>query len=402
MKSKFSNKGPSQWTLLKDINSLLIFFCSFFMAMGIYLLAPVIPEIMSFFKVNETRVGLVISLFTFPTIILSPIIGSLADRYGRKIFLVGGMLLYGVSGTLPGFLNFTFNSLLVTRAMQGIGFAAIMPLTVAVLGDIYEGSKEVAAQGIRNFFIGIGGFLFPLLGGTLAVLGWNYPFLFYLLAIPFAFIIWRYLPETTKKTNKGNSINLKFAFQELKILKNSFIIMVLICSLIRFFLSIGIITYLPILLVKKLTVNIALVGLILGVMQFFKSVASLQVGNVVSRWGLITPFIFCFFIYGLGSFILPVSSSITLIFILMAIMGIGDGILAPLQKSLITQNVPAKHRAAIVSINASLQGIGRTVSPIILGIIMVNYGFYWVFWSMTLITTIPVTYFLLNKRSMNN
>lgn len=103
MKSKPSNKVSSQWTLLKDIISLIIFLCSSFIAMGIYLFAPVIPEIMFFFKVNETRVGLVISLFTFPTIILSPIIGSLTDRYGRKIFLAGGMILFGVSGTLPGF-----------------------------------------------------------------------------------------------------------------------------------------------------------------------------------------------------------------------------------------------------------------------------------------------------------
>ena len=158
------------------------------MGMGVNMVAPVIPEIMSFFKVNEVRMGLTMSLFTLPTIILSPIIGSLADRYGRKIFLAGGMLLYGISGVLPVFLNFSFNSLLVNRAIQGIGFAAAMPLTVAVLGDLYDGSKEVAAQGIRAFFMGAGGFLFPLLGGTLAVvLGWNYSFLPFLLAIPFAF-----------------------------------------------------------------------------------------------------------------------------------------------------------------------------------------------------------------------
>ena len=104
MKSKPPNKGSSQWALLKDINSLIIFFCSFFMGMGVHVIAPAIPEIMSFFKVNEVRVGLIMSLFTFPTIILSPIIGSLADRYGRKIFLVGGMLLFGISGALPVFL----------------------------------------------------------------------------------------------------------------------------------------------------------------------------------------------------------------------------------------------------------------------------------------------------------
>lgn len=74
--------------------------------------------------------------------------------------------------------------------------------------------------------------------------------------------------------------------------------------------------------------------------------------------------------------------------------------MAPLHKSLITQNVPAKNRAAIVSINASLQGIGRIVSPIIIGIIMINYGLYRAFWSMTLIAALPMLYFLLKKRNM--
>jgi len=398
MKSKPPNKSFSQWILLKDINSLIIFFCSFFMGMGVHMVAPVIPEIMSFFKVNETRVGLIMSLFTFPTIILSPFIGSLADKFGRKIFLAGGIFLYGISGTLPVFLNFNFNFLLVSRAIQGIGFAAAMPLTVTVLGDFYDGSKEVAAQGIRTFFLGVGGFLFPLLGGTLAILGWNYPFIFFSLAILFAFLMWRYLPESTEQCNKKNPINLKYFLEELRIIKDFYILMVLISSLIRFFLSIGITVYLPILLVNRFTENLALVGLILGIRQFFKSVASLQVGNIVSRWGLITPFIFGFFVYGLGSFLIPISLSIIPIFFLMAILGIGDGIMAPLQKSLITQNVPDKHRAAIVSINASLQGIGRTISPIILGIIMINYGLYWTFWSMTIIAIIPMIYFILKKK----
>ena len=97
--------------------------------------------------------GLIMSLFTFPTIILSPIIGSLADRYGRKIFLAGEIFLFGISDALPVFLNFSFNSLLVNRVIQGIGFSVAMPLTVTVLGDLYDGSKEIAAQGIRTFFM---------------------------------------------------------------------------------------------------------------------------------------------------------------------------------------------------------------------------------------------------------
>ena len=152
MKSKPPNKGSSQWSLLKDIHSLIVFLCTFFMGMGVHVVAPGIPEIMSSFKVNEVRVGLVMSLFTFPTIILSPIIGSLTGRYGRKIFLAGGMLLFGISGALPVFLKFSFNLLLVTRVIQGVGFAASMPLTIAILGDLYDGNKEVAAQGIRTFF----------------------------------------------------------------------------------------------------------------------------------------------------------------------------------------------------------------------------------------------------------
>lgn len=399
--AKLKNKDALQWNLLKDRSSMIVFLSSFFMAMGSLMITPVIPEIISFFKISEVKASLVISLFTFPTIIISPVIGSLADSYGRRIFFSLGMLIFGIAGVLPVVLKLGYNCTLFFRTIQGIGYAAVMPLTITVLGDLHEGSQEVAAQGIRAFFIGMGGFIFPLLGGTLAAFGWNYPFLCYSITIPFAYFIWRNLPESNKYVSV-NTGNKRFILNELMVIKNSHIlIVVLISNLIRFFLFFGVKVYLPILLVNRFEITLAMAGLILGIMEFIKSITSFQVGFIANKWGLITPLIFGFLAYGIGSFILPISPSVAIIFFIMMLLGLGDGILAPLQKSLITQNVPDEKRAGIVSINASLQTIGITISPIIVGIIMVNYGLNWAFWFLTIFASISLFYFLLKKEQFN-
>lgn len=395
-----SSPHPSIWALLKNINCTIVLFGTFLMAMGIHLINPIIPEIISYFKISELKAGLVISLFTFPTIVLSPIVGGLADKYGYKKFLLIGISIIGIFGILPVFFNISFNYLLVIRTMQGIGFATAMPLTIAVLGDLHVGNQETAAQGMRNFFLSAGGFLFPILGGALALLGWNYPFICFSLMIPFAFIIYRYLPEPIKKNNK-EPINLKYFVNGLAGIKDPYIILGIVSSLLRFFISDGVRFFLPIFVVMKFTLNLSLVGFMLGFLQIVKTFTALLTGNIVAYLGIKKAFIGGFLMYGLGCFLIPIVPSVIMLFFLMVILGISDAILSPIQKSFITQNTSKKNRGFYVSILTSMQGIGRTASPIALGIIMVNFGLYWSFWSMAIISLIPVFQFLIKIKGKN-
>ena len=123
---------------------------------------------------------------------------------------------------MPLFFKISFNILLIIRVVQGIGFAAITPLTIAVLSDFQEGNQEISAQGMRNFFLSAGGFLFPILGGALAAVSWNYPFACYALLIPYALMLYHFLPEPTKNNNK-KVFNLIYFIKELTEISNPYI-----------------------------------------------------------------------------------------------------------------------------------------------------------------------------------
>ncbi|MBI2988271.1 MAG: MFS transporter [Deltaproteobacteria bacterium] len=88
---------------------------------------------------------------------LAPLFGIVADLYGRRLLLAWGLLLFGLSGTAIAFAP-TFGWVLTLRAVQGIGFSAVIPLTIVLIGDLLEGDSEVSGQGLKVFlekFIGL-------------------------------------------------------------------------------------------------------------------------------------------------------------------------------------------------------------------------------------------------------
>ncbi len=386
-----------QLKLFKDNRSVVLFMTSFFLIMGSQLLVSVIPEFMLVFNVNESSAGLIISFFTLPPIFLSPFIGKYAGIYGRKIFMVSGTLLFGIAGLIPAVLEPSFKILLIFRLLQGIGFAAAMPLTITLIGDLYESSEEVAAQGFRVFFIGMGGFIFPIVGSSLAAVKWNYPFFSYLIAIPFAYFIWTYLPDFNREEVDTDKSGI---WQGLKLLHNPALFMVLMAGLIRFFLAFSIRVYLPFFIINKFGSSLVMGGILVGLMAITISIVSFQAGLIAEKLGMIKPVIMGFSVFAFFNIILPFSPSIFFVFILTLLLGLGDGFLVPFQKSLVTQNVSKEIRATVVSFNSSMQAIGKTISPVT-GLIVIKFGLNWAFWSMALVALVPLIYFILNRELYN-
>ena len=109
--------------------------------------------------------------------------GVTADRYGRRPLLLGGLLLFGGAGTAVAFAP-SFGWVLALRALQGVGFSAVIPLTIVLIGDLLEGRREVSGHGLKVFIDRVGEVVLPPLGGALALVGWRWPFLAYAAAIP--------------------------------------------------------------------------------------------------------------------------------------------------------------------------------------------------------------------------
>ncbi|NOR74604.1 MAG: MFS transporter, partial [Draconibacterium sp.] len=75
-------------------NLTVIFLTTLMAVMSVASLSPVFPSIGEHFNLTPTKVTLLITVFTFPGIFLSPVAGVLADRFGRKKILLPSLLLF--------------------------------------------------------------------------------------------------------------------------------------------------------------------------------------------------------------------------------------------------------------------------------------------------------------------
>jgi len=144
---------------------------------------------------STANIGLMMSAFTAPSIFVIPIAGVISDRYGRRPVLIFGLCWFGLTGTAIAFVVSTFGAARALRALQGIGFAALTPIIITSLGDLYAGTKEATAQGLRFTGSGLSQTAFPLAAGVLVGVAWQYPFLLYAVAFPIAAVVYVYFEE---------------------------------------------------------------------------------------------------------------------------------------------------------------------------------------------------------------
>lgn len=114
-------------------------------------------------------------LLAITTLIVS--IGRLGDLIGRRRLLLLGILLFTAASVACGAAS-SLPTLIAARAVQGMGAAAMMALTMAFVGETVPKDKTGSAMGLLGTMSAIGTALGPSLGGLLiAELGWRTIFL---------------------------------------------------------------------------------------------------------------------------------------------------------------------------------------------------------------------------------
>jgi EmrB/QacA subfamily drug resistance transporter len=114
--------------------------------------------------------------------------GSLADLYGRRRVYLAGLLVFAAAslacGLAPG-----ADWLIAARAVQGIGGAAMLATTIALINTSYEGRDRGTAFGVWGAVVGAAAALGPILGGALTELSWRWIFFVNLPISVFAVVV---------------------------------------------------------------------------------------------------------------------------------------------------------------------------------------------------------------------
>ena len=104
------------------------------------------------------------------------IAGRLSDVYGRKPFLLIGLVVFAGATALAGFAT-SMEMLIGFRALQGIGGGVLMANTFSISGDLFPPSERAKYMGIFAAVFGVGGLVGPLLGGLIVdALNWRWVF----------------------------------------------------------------------------------------------------------------------------------------------------------------------------------------------------------------------------------
>src|SRR5882724_1936339 len=81
--------------------------------------------------------------------------GALGDRYGRRLALNGGLVVFGLASGIAVFAH-SASALIVARAVMGIGAAFVMPATLSVLAHVFPPDERPRAIAIWAGFAGVG------------------------------------------------------------------------------------------------------------------------------------------------------------------------------------------------------------------------------------------------------
>ena len=125
-----------------------------------------------------------------------PIVGRLSDIYGRRLFLLLGLVVFSAGSVLLGFSE-SMDQVVAFRCVQGIGGGTIMTCCYVSVADLFRPTERGKFHGLLSAVYGVSFVVGPILGGLIAdALSWKWAFLSIgLAAVPVLVVTARVFPK---------------------------------------------------------------------------------------------------------------------------------------------------------------------------------------------------------------
>ena len=355
--------------VLQDQSFQLLFLANVLPPLGAALLSPVLNSLTEPLGATTANVGLMMSAFTAPPILMIPVVGVVADRYGRRPVIIAGLVLFGAAGTAIA-LTDSFRTALGLRMLQGVGFAGLTPVIITSIGDLYTGTEEATAQGLRFTGSGLSQTVSPLVAGVLVGFAWQYPFLVYAIAFPIALVVYRWFeepvdPDATESTDR--SVREQLAALGGLVAHRRAWGMVVARGMPNT-VWLGFLTYNSIVVVDLLDGTPTQAGLLAALASVSYALAATQVGRI-SAWfdSRFYPLVGMNVAMAGGIAIVFLAGSLQVALLGAIVMGAGFGLSISLYRTIITNLAPASLRGGLVSLAEGGGRLTSTLTPIVMG-----------------------------------
>lgn len=364
--------------------------------MGVPLISPILPDLRSVFGITDAQAGLLITAYTLPGVFLTPFIGLLSDRLGRRTVVLPLLFLFGLAGGGIA-LGPPFRAVLALRFAQGIGGSGLMVLAITLIGDLFRGERRHSVMGVNGSAIGIGAATYPLLGGALAAVRWNVPFAFFGLSLAVGGVALFTLDEPAIDDPPAIRPYLSRVLSAVLVPRA---LGLWAAAFLTFFLFYGcVLTALSLLLSDVHGLSAGEIGLLFSMVSIANASMASQYGHVSDRFDARELIALGFVGFGISLLGVRAAPAPPSIGAMLLCFGLGFGLVMPSLDTTAVGLVSGQLRASMLGVLTSMLWLGQTVGPVAFTAVasaafddpVAGYRFLLLFWgALTLVGGVVV------------
>jgi DHA2 family multidrug resistance protein len=167
-----------------------------------------IPHMMGELGATLDEIAWVSTGYIVANVIVLPMTSWLSERFGRRNYYTGSIILFTVASFLCGNAR-SLEMLVAARVLQGIGGGALISTAQAILFDVFPFEERAKGQAIFGMSVMVGPTLGPTLGGWITD-NYSWPWIFYInlpLGVLAAFLTWRLVPEPAHEAHETEKVD---------------------------------------------------------------------------------------------------------------------------------------------------------------------------------------------------
>ena len=351
----------------------------FIALVGIGIIAPVMPIYATELGATGFTLGLIIAGFSLSRGLLQPFVGGMADKHGRKRFLVAGLLIYSAAGYTYTLAS-SVEHLVLIRILHGVGSAMIVPMAMAYIGDMSPQGEEGKYMGMLNIalFSGIGGG--PILGGFFLDI-WGQNSAFYAMAalsLVSMLLVGGLLPEQVKSEKMEDYGPMLTVFR--RMLRSKRVMGMLLSRMATMIIMIPSFAFLPLLMKAYMNASGTEIGVVVATRTLVNAILQTPFGRWADVWHKNRIIFFGSTVISVGIFLVPFARDFLLLVLLFALIGLGEAMVWPTLGALATEEGRHYGQGAMMGVFNMAMSLGLFVGAMGVGSLVDIIGLSWAFY----------------------
>ena len=351
-------------SLLAKKREPLLLTVTFFFWFALYTYPAILTPYLTELGASLTMAGIVVGSYGFTQTLLRLPAGILSDRWRNKKYFVVAGLFFTMMSALGLFLFNDIWLILLFRAMAGISAATWVHSSTLYL-SYYPPESSARAMGHLSFVNSIGLMSAMLAGSFLAqAAGWSMAFLLASI-VAAAGLLLSLLVQDNRPDKESSPPTLRSALtigKDYTLFWTS--VLALLSQLVNFATTQGFVPEFA----RQLGASRGTIGMLSAFALLPRALAALLGGSLLARWFRLRTLISVgFLLTGIFTCLLPLVTSLPMLFAFQFAAGIGSGFQMTLLMSICTRTIPISQKASAMGFYQAVYGIGMVTGPVLIG-----------------------------------